>query len=67
MKITALIKELERIKAQEGDIEVTCTGCIESEKPNPMLEGGPYETTVENLVIQAPTEKWTAKRVRLYW
>lgn len=66
MKISRLIEELEDTMKREGDIQVTCTHSTDAEQPTPQLNGGPYETTVENLVIQKPTKEWDAKRVRLY-
>lgn len=66
MKISRLIYELKRVQREHGDLEVTCTGTFDRERENPAVEGGPYETTVENLNIQEPSEKWDEPRVRLY-
>ncbi len=63
MKISELIKNLERVQAANGDIEVTCTGSFEADSQNP-LDGKPFETTVENL--QVGNVDPFGKRVRLY-
>ena len=31
MKISAVIRELKRLQGIMGDVEVTCTGCLERE------------------------------------
>ena len=69
MKISDLIEQLKRTKKEHGDIEVTCTASTdrESEDRHPQMTGGPFESTVENLRIQQPSERWKEKRVRLYW
>ena len=67
MKITELIKELQSIKEKEGDLEVTVTACFDAPKQNPALQGGPFESTCENLIIQQPSEEWNTRRLRLYW
>jgi hypothetical protein len=51
MRISEVIKELERIKKKEGDIKTTCTGCDQADVPQPVIQQGPYETTVENFVV----------------
>jgi len=50
MKINDLMRKLREIKKEEGNIEVTCTGCLDQEKETP-LDGGPFESTVETLLI----------------
>jgi hypothetical protein len=65
MKITDLIERLNEIKDQEGDVEVTCTACLQPDGLN--IDGAPYESTVENFVMQEPSEEWNNKRVRLYF
>lgn len=64
MKISKLIEELERIKAAQGDIEVTCTGST-----FPDNHGGAipdvFETTVENLVVRNDSSR-LGHRVRLW-
>ena len=69
MIISELIKQLERAKEKNGDIEVTCTASTngDSKDLHPQLSGGCFESTVENLQIQKPTEAWSEKRLRLYW
>jgi len=69
MKISKLIKDLQRTKKEYGDIQVTCTASTDGDscEPHPQLTGGCFESTVENLFIQQPTEKWEETRVRLYW
>lgn len=47
MKISKLIKELERIQRREGDIEVTCTHATEQEDGDKI-----FETTVENITVR---------------
>lgn len=69
MKIDRLIKELEQIQRKHGNIEVTCTASTDgdSKSPHPQMTGGNFESTVENLHVQEPSEKWDEKRLRLYW
>jgi len=69
MKISRLIEELERIERKHGDIEVTCTASTDSDSKaaHPQISGGCFESTVENLQIQEPSEKWNEARLRLYW
>lgn len=61
MKISELMQELQEIIHEEGDIEVTCTGTLEQDSEDSY---GPFETTVENLVVG--NHKTIGKRVRLY-
>lgn len=69
MRISKLIEQLVRVKEKHGDIEVTCTASTDPEETSghPQLTGGPFESTVESLHIQNPSEQWKEKRVRLYW
>lgn len=62
------MEQLAEIKERHGDIEVTCTATTDSEKEVPELQGGPFESTAENLVVKEADEKWKhGKRVRIYW
>lgn len=65
MKITKLISELQDVLKREGDIEVTCTGCLQPDSVHG-LDGTPFETTVENLMVMKPNETFKEKRVRVY-
>lgn len=67
MQISRLIKELQRLKDAEGDLEVTCTGSLERETTDPMekIDGKPFESTVETLEIQESDA--LGKHVRLFW
>lgn len=70
MKISALIEQLERIEREHGDIEVTCTASTDgdSKDPYPQINGGCFESTVENLEVRDCDERWKhGKRVRVYW
>lgn len=69
MKISDLIEQLKRAKKEHGDIQVTCTASTDGDscQPRPQITGGCFESTVENLRIQKPSEKWKEARVRLYW
>jgi hypothetical protein len=51
MKASKLIKELEKIIKQHGDIEVTCTHAALEEDGDKV-----YETTVENLIVHTRGE-----------
>jgi hypothetical protein len=64
MKSSELIKQLYQVIAEHGDIEVTCTGCTMPDVKSP-LEDGPFETTVENLVVNKNHEVH-GKAVRLW-
>lgn len=64
MKISALIKELQKVKERVGDVEVTCTASL--------LEDGycgvipdVYESTVENLKLESNVAFGT--HVRIYF
>jgi hypothetical protein len=46
MKISALMRELRRIKKEHGDIEVTCTHSVLPEKKFEI-----FETTVEHTEV----------------
>lgn len=63
MKISELIKELEKTKQLHGDIQVTCTHAL-----NRINEGewgaDVYETTVENLEVHE--HKKIGKCVRVW-
>lgn len=63
MKISQLINELQRVAEKHGDITVTCTACLQPDTKHG-LDGKPFETTVENLVVD-DAEPW-GKKVRLY-
>lgn len=70
MKIQRLIEELQKIKKEHGDIEVTCTASTDgdSKAPHPQMTGGCFESTVEHLVVNTDDSRWNhGKRVRLYW
>ena len=63
MKIDKLIEELKRVRKEEGNIEVTCTGSDIRENPeDPFCRA--WETTVENLVVH--DHKNIGKCVRLW-
>jgi hypothetical protein len=75
MIISKLIEELERVKAREGDIEVTCTACTYpdgydfTEKRLRVPQDGlsdVYETTCDTLIVKQPNDVFDKKRVRLY-
>lgn len=64
MLISELIEELERIKSKEGDIQVTCTACLDPDSDMGGVDGKPFESTVENLVVGSHPK--IGKRVRFY-
>ena len=51
---------------EEGDIEVTCTGCVRNDGVDgtDILDGLPFETTVENL--QFNDHETIGRTVRLW-
>jgi hypothetical protein len=51
MKIDKLIEELKRVRKEEGNIEVTCTGSTLRDSLPGQLPGDVFETTVENLIV----------------
>ena len=75
MKITELVKLLERVYREHGDIQVTCTSAFpDSPKDDPLSDV--KESTVERHCILDPdedvqfglvTRPGLGKRVRLYW
>ena len=65
MIISDMINRLRLIRARHGDIEVTCTGCLDEPTAHPAF-GGPYETTCEELVLFPSDEKFKEKRVTLF-
>ena len=71
MRISALIEQLERVKRDAGDIEVTCTAAGPDCSPATAIPKV-YESTVEDLRVI--TERTTPSRsgnlgtrVRLWW
>ena len=50
MKITELIRSLEKVKKEHGDIEVTCTHALNRSNEG-AWDADVYETTVENLEV----------------
>lgn len=64
MKISELIEYLQMTKDEEGDIEVTCTGCLQPDGWG--LDGMPFESTVENFQICESENGGLNKRVRLW-
>lgn len=56
MKASQLIKELKKVIAEHGDIEVTCTHALIPEDGDNI-----FETTVENLVIHTREKGIRAK------
>jgi len=67
MLISQLVEALNKCKAKEGDIEVTCTGAV---VPDGFSTGaGPdvFESTVETLKVLRETKGTLDKRVRLYF
>jgi len=70
MKISDLIEELQKIQEKEGDIEVTCTHSLMGDPPKDKseawahLNGYPYETTVETLIVS--TDEVFGTHVRLW-
>lgn len=72
MKISKLIKELQRISEYHGDIEVTCTASARPDCPKEKALPDVYESTVENLTVSdekmRPSRSGNlGERVRLYW
>lgn len=64
MKIKDLIKQLQTVQAEYGNIEVTCTGStLPDDHAGPIPDV--YETTVETLVIRLKDDRLPT-RVRLY-
>jgi len=63
MKISELIEDLRAVHVKEGDIEVTCTGCL-LEDGHGGLVPDVFETTVENLIVRDGGN--LGRRVRLY-
>ena len=63
MKISELIVELQKVKRKMGNIEVTCTASCTPDSTNG-IDGLPFESTVENLIVGEHTT--IGKRVRLY-
>lgn len=65
-----MIVELQRIKNKEGDIEVTCMHSLMGDPPGDKspewahLNGYPYETTAENLIVS--TDETFGKHVRVW-
>lgn len=64
MKISEMIEELEKIKSREGDIQVTCTACLDGDDYDNRLDGKPFESTADNLVVGSHPK--IGKRVRIY-
>jgi len=62
MKAEELIKQLRGVVAKHGNVEVSCTAFLGPDD-NSILGKGPFESTVENLVMLDDKGK---KRVRLY-
>lgn len=68
MKISKLIADLQAVRRQHGDIEVTCTGTTlrEDEARSPGgLPSDVFETTVETLIVNESHPRH-GKAVRLY-
>lgn len=65
MKISKMIEELGRIKAEHGDLEVTCTHSLLPEAEPGTPNADVFETTVENLSIEKPAGNF-GKRVRVW-
>ena len=63
MKISELIKELQRIKKNNGNIEVTCTASLLRDGHGGLIPDV-FESTVENLIIS--TDDNFKKHVRIY-
>lgn len=68
MKVSELIKKLEVIKDDHGDIEVTTTGSLLDDG---YCSGGGcmkdvFESTVESLIVHNDSSN-LGHRVRLYW
>lgn len=73
MKISELIRQLQSIKKEHGEIEVTCTAAMVSDGYS-FTTGDTnskfpdvIESTVENLLVQEPSGKFSKKRVRVYF
>lgn len=63
MKASELIKNLQRIKKQYGDIEVTCTASLLRDGHGGALPDV-FESTVENLIVN--TDDKFGTHVRIY-
>ena len=69
MLIDDIMAELERVKVEHGNIEVTCTGSLlpDGYSRTPMNGGDIYETTIENFrVFEVGDKGLDFKRVRVY-
>ncbi len=65
MKISALIEELRKTMAKEGDVEVTCTATSLEDDIETTALPDAWESTVEHLVMREGGA-FGSKRVRLY-
>ena len=65
MKISALMKELYRVKCEHGDIEVTCTGSNLPDNHGGVIPDV-FETSAENLIVKSSPSVFGEKRVRIY-
>ena len=67
MKISELIKTLQMAQDEEGDIEVTCTGCLSPDAEDDLgaMNGEPFETTVANIQIHNHDEIGRCIRLHL--
>jgi len=69
MKISAVIRELKRLQGIMGDVEVTCTGCLEREartkEEMAQYPANPFESTVEQVI--PVTNDLHGQHVRVVW
>lgn len=66
MKISRLIEQLEKVKSQHGDVEVTMTATLWPEGSTVNDEA--FESTVETVrIVDADNGVFKGKRLKLYW